>query len=157
MQDQLPVRPAIAGTVDAALGVAPEGMPKCRRIHQVGILRVAANLGDLAGLFQAEMLPAAPGVGGFVDAIADGDIDADGGLARAGIDDIGVGGRHFQRADGRGGEVAVADILPVLPGVGGLPDAATDAAEVEGIRIARVASDSDDASAAEGSDAAELG
>ena len=51
-------------------------------------------------------------------------------------------------------EVTVRDIAPVLPGVVRLPDAARASAEVEGADIAGVAGHSDDASAAEGSNAA---
>ena len=83
--------------------------------------------------FKSDMLPTAPGIGRFVDAVADGDINADGGFAAAGVDDVGVGRRHFQRADGRGREIAIADVFPVLAGIGGLPDAAADAAEIEGV------------------------
>ena len=118
---------------------------------------MTADLGDLTRVLQADVLPTAPGIGRLVDAIADRDIDADGGFARSRVDDVGVSRRHFQRANRRSGQVAIADVLPVLPGISGLPDAAADAAEVEGVLIARIAGDSDDASAAEGSDTAEFG
>ena len=117
---------------------------------------MTADLGDLAQVFQTQVLPTAPGIGRFVNAIADRDINADGGFACTGVDDVGIGRRYFQRAHGRRCEITVADIFPILPGVAGLPDAAADAAEVKGIGFARVPGDRDHASAPEGSDAAEF-
>lgn len=50
--------------------------------------------------------------------------------------------------------MAVGDILPVLPGVFSFPDAAGAGAEIECAKFAGMAGDGDDASAAEGADAA---
>ena len=101
-----------------------------------------------------DMAPRTTAISRLVDAIAVGDIDADGGFAHASVDDVGVGFRQRQRADRGGVEVAVRDILPILPGVFGFPDAAGAGAEVEGSEFSGVAGDGDHASAAEGSDAA---
>lgn len=112
------------------------------------------NLANVARVIQADMLPTAPGIGGFVNAIAMRDINTNRGFARAGVDDVRIRFRDRQRADRSGVEVAVGDIAPVLPGVVRLPDATRAGAEVEGADIAGVAGHSDDAPAAEGSDTA---
>ena len=48
------------------------------------------HLADLTFLFP-DVLPALAAVGGLVDAVAGGDIPADVGLARADVDDVGLG------------------------------------------------------------------
>ena len=78
------------------------------------------------------MRPRAARVGGLVDAVAVRRHDAaDGVLAHADVDDVRVGGRDRDRADRRGLHLAVGDVGPRAAAVGGLPDAAADAAEVE--------------------------
>ena len=58
-----------------------------------------------------------PRVGGFVDAVADREIRALEAFAAADIDDVRIGGRHRQRADGAG-VLIVEDRFPDAPGVG---------------------------------------
>ena len=78
MQDIFPACAAVRRTIDAAFSVAAKGMAQGGDINQIGIVRMRANLGDLAGVFEADVLPAAPGVSRFVDPVADGNINADG-------------------------------------------------------------------------------
>ena len=73
----LPILAAIGRAEDAALLIPPKGMPQRRHKDRVRILRVNANLADVARVFQADMLPAAPGVGGLVNTVAMRDINAD--------------------------------------------------------------------------------
>ena len=112
------------------------------------------QLANMPRVLQADVLPAAPGIGRLVHAVAVRDINADGGFAHAGVDDVGIGFRHRQRPDRRRLEIAVGDVLPILSGVFGLPDAASAGAKVECAQLGGVAGDGDHPSAAEGSDAA---
>ena len=85
-----------------------------------------------------------------------GDVDADAGLASAGVEHIGVRGAAGERADGGRLEIAVGDIAPELTTVFCFPDAAADRAEIESGRVVRVARYGDDTAAAERADATEV-
>ena len=152
----LPASPAIPRAKDAALVIAPESVSQGRYKDRIRVLRVDAQLADMPRIAQAAMLPTAPAIAGFVDAIAMRNINADGRLAHARVNDIGVALADRQRADRAGFEIAIGDILPVLPGIVGLPDAARASAKIEGADLARVPGDRDDASATEGSNAAPM-
>src|SRR5215475_4784325 len=102
------------------------------------------------------MRPGFACVSGPVDAVAMGDVAANGRLAHAHVDHIGVGWRDSDPADGGASEVAVGNVLPEEPSICGLPDAATCGAEVEGVIVVRVARDGNNATAAVGADAAPL-
>src|SRR5258708_2221962 len=102
------------------------------------------------------MRPGLTSVSGLVDAVAMRDIAANGRLAHADVDHVGVGGRDGDAADGGASEVAVGDVLPEEPSVHGLPDAATGGAEVERVIVAGVARDGNNATAAIGADTAPL-
>ncbi|GBD16895.1 hypothetical protein HRbin26_01805 [bacterium HR26] len=104
--------------------------------------------GDVAGVAQPDVLPGAAAVGRLVDAVAVGDVAADAGLAGADIDDVGVGLADGDSADRGALEVAVGDVLPGHPAVGGLPDPASAGAEVERHRVGRVPGDRDHPAAA---------
>ena len=91
---------------------------------------------DLAGVLEAHELPLAAGVGRLVDAAADDHVRADRRAAGADPHVIRIRRRHVDRADRSGrGDLPVADRHPRDAGVIGLPDAAADAAEVEGVRL----------------------
>ena len=81
------------------------------------------------------MGPGFAGVGGFVDAVADGEIGADDAGAGADVDDVGVGGRYGDGADGAGG-FAVEEGDPGGTVVGGAPDAAVIEADIEDVGLA---------------------
>ena len=156
VQHLFPGLPAIARAVHPALGVRAEGVAQRGHVDQVRVLRVHADAADVARLLQPQVLPGTPGVRGAVHPVAIGDVDADGGLARAGVDHVRVRRRHRQRADGGAGEEAVRDVAPVHPTVGGLPHATGAGAEVEGHGVARVAGHRHHAAAARRADAAPL-
>lgn len=60
-----------------------------------------------------------------------GDVATDAGFAHADVDDVGVGGRDGNGANGGALEEAVGDILPVYAAVDCFPDAAAGGAEIE--------------------------
>src|SRR5262249_33497079 len=127
-QHLLPGLAAVGGAVDAALGVGAEGVAEDSSVGDVGVFRVDDHLPDLPLLFP-DVLPALAAVGGAVAAVAGGGVAADVGLARADVDDVGVGRGHSDGADGSNGLV-VEDGFPGDARVGGLPDAAGGGARV---------------------------
>ena len=155
-QHLLPGRAAVARAEHAALLVRPEGVAERGHVDQIGVVRIDADAADVARVGQADAAPGRAAVGRPVDAVAVRDVDADARLAGAGVDDVGVGGGHGDRAHGGGPEEAVGDVLPVGAAVGRLPDAAGAGAEVEGLRVRRVPGDRHHAAAAVRTDAAPL-
>src|SRR5690606_9970501 len=115
-----------------------------RHVDDVRVVRMHHDIADVARVGQPHVGPRLTSVGRAIDAVAVADVAADGRLAGADVDDVGVGGRKGDCADRRGGQVAVGDVRPVRAGVGRLPDAPTDAAEVEGALLGRVAGHGDD-------------
>ena len=91
----------------------------------------------------------------FVNAVAVGGITADGAFAGADVDDVGIGGRDGDGADGAEVDVAVGDGLPVVAAVDGFEYAAAGSAEVVDKGLTGDTADGVDASAAEGSDLTE--
>ncbi len=155
-QDLLPGGAAVGGAIDAALGVGAPHVAQGGDVDEVGVGGVDADAGDLLGGGEAPVRPGAAGVGRAVDAVAGGDVAADGRLAHAGVDDVGVGAGDGDGAHGAGLEEAVGDRVPGGAAVGGLPHAAAGAAEVEGHGLAADAGDGDGAAAAIRADAAEV-
>src|ERR1700733_15899369 len=94
----------------------------------IGIFRVDDDGGDLQGIAETEMLPCVAGVGGFVDAVSDGEIGTPQAFAAAYVNDVGIRGRDRERADGAGRlgifRQIVEDWVPRMADVGGLPDSA---------------------------------
>ena len=88
MEDQLPGLAAVGGAIDAALRVGGEGIAQGGDVDDVGIRGMDADGGDLADVAQADEGPGLAGVGGLVDAAADGDVAADFGGAGAGVDHV---------------------------------------------------------------------
>ncbi len=107
-------------------------------IDQVGVLGMDAHLGDTVGILQTTMRPGLPPVGRLVDPVAMRDVAPDGGLAHADVEDVGIGRGDGDGADGRGGEKAVGDILPIRPAIGGLPDPTGAGPKVEGRVLGRM-------------------
>src|SRR5205823_4836878 len=130
----LPGSAAIERAEEAALGVRAVRMPEDGDKNAVGIARVNGDGTDLLAVAQAEMLPGLAGVGGFVDAVAGGEVGAAQSFAAAHVNNFGIGGRDGQRADGLRGLI-VENGRPGLAGVGGLPDAAVVHANVENIGL----------------------
>ena len=123
----------------------------------VGIVGIDNDFADLAGVFEADVGPGGSGIGGLVDAIAEGNCGAHVGLAGADVDHARVGGGDGDGSDG-GDAMAVGQVvedgLPDDAAVGGFPDASADGAEVESVGVAGDTGDGEDAAAAEGSDEA---
>ena len=84
------------------------------------------------------MGPRLPRVGGLVDAVADREVRTRQAFAAADVQDVGIRRRDDDPAD-RAGRLVVEDRLPRAAGVGRLPDAAVDHADVERVRLAGMA------------------
>src|ERR1019366_8569813 len=83
---------AVAGLVDAALGVVIPEVAGGAGVNGVGILRVHQDAGDVLGIFQADIGPVLATVRRFVNAVAHGDAVARPRLAAAHPHDLRVGG-----------------------------------------------------------------
>ncbi len=149
----LPRVAAIGGAEDAALGVGAVGVTEDGREEAIGIARVDEERRDLLAAAQSEMAPGEACVGGFVDSVAHREIGALQAFAAGDINDVGVGRRDGECADGAGG-LAVEERVPGAAGVGGFPDTAVVGADVENVGLRRYAGGGDGASAAERSDVA---
>src|SRR5262249_13289097 len=101
------------------------------------------------------VLPGLAAVGGAVDAVARLHVAADVRLARADVDDVGVGRGHGDGAEGGNGLV-VEDGLPGQAAVGGLPQAAAGCGGDVGVRVAGDAHGATDAAAGGRADGAEF-
>ena len=154
-QHLLPVPAAVARAEHAAFGIRAVWMAERGDVDDVGVVRIHEDLADLLRVAQADMRPAPAAVGGFVYAVALGDVRAHVGFAAAGVDDLRVGRRDRDRAD-RADRLRIEDRLPGSAGVAGLPDAAVDGAEIVMARIARHAGHRQHAAAAERTDRAPM-
>ena len=154
VQDVVPGLAAVLRPEDAPLGAGAEGVTECGHVHEVGVVGMDADAGDVPGVLEPQVFPGGARVVRAVYAVAVGEVDADAGLAHAGVYDVGVGLGDGDRSDRRGIEVAVGDVLPVCSAVGGLPYAAAYRAEVEDARVDGITGDGDDATGPVGPDAA---
>src|SRR5205807_9234897 len=101
----------------------------------------------------AKVRPRFAGVGGFVDAVAGGEVGTLQPFAAADVDHVWIGGRHGDGAD-RAGGLVVEEGEPDTPGVGALPHAAVVDADVEDVRLRRNAHRGHGSAAAERADVA---
>src|SRR5215218_5287159 len=99
VKDQVPRNSAGFATVDAAFFVRTVGVTERGDVDDIGIGRVDAHLGDVAGFGQPEMRPGIAGVGRFVDAVAVGNVTANRCLTHSGVDHVRIGVGDGQRAD----------------------------------------------------------
>src|SRR5262249_43491736 len=143
----LPALAAIPGAIDAAFLVGPEDVAQYRGIDQVGVLRMDADAADELAGTEADILPAAASVARFVEAVAIRAVEADRGLAGAGIDHVGIRRRDGNRADGGAAHVAVRHAAPEDASILGLPDAARAGTKIEGHPVQGIARDRDNAAA----------
>ena len=102
---------AVGRTENAALLVRAVRMAENRDEEPVWIGRVDDDLRNLLAVAQAEVRPGLAGVGGFVHAVAGGEIGALQSFAAADVDDVRIGLRDRQRAD-RSGRLIVEDRRP---------------------------------------------
>ncbi len=124
-------------------------MPQCRDIDQVGVLGMDAHFSDVSRASKAQVFPGFTCIGRFVDAIAMGDVAANGCFAHADIDDVGIGGGDCNRADRCTLKEAIRNVFPGDTAIGCFPDATTRGAKIKYLRMLRVTSDGDDAATAE--------
>ena len=123
---------AVGGAKHTAIGAGLEEITHGGDQNLVGIGRVDQNAPDVAGLLQAERLPALAAVDGLEHARAAGHVIARFRLAGADIDGVGIGRGHGDGADRRGRPL-VEQGGPGPPGVVGPPHAAARRAEYEAI------------------------
>src|SRR5437867_2420937 len=144
---------AIARAEDAALRVSAVGMAEGSDEGDIGIGRMDNDGADVAGVFQADVVPGFAAIVGTIDAITEGDVAADASFATAHVDDI-----RIRIGDGnganRGGGLLLEERIPGVATVGGFPNAAGDSAKIESVRLARHTGDGQRASATEGTDEA---
>ena len=88
VEDLLEGLAAIGRAVDAALGVRAVGVPGNRDEEPVGIAGIDGHLGNLLAVAQAEVRPGLAGVGGLVDAVADGEVWPMQSFAAADVNDV---------------------------------------------------------------------
>src|SRR5207253_3021333 len=119
-----------------AIGVGAVGVAERGDKYNIGIRRMNNDRTDVPGVFQADVSPGLPGVGGFVDTVSERDVAADAGFAGADIDDVGIRIRHGDGADGRDG-LLIEERIPADAAIGGFPDASAGRAKVVGVRLAR--------------------
>ena len=134
-EDALPGFSAIGGAVEAALFVGAVGVAGDGDEDAVGVAGIDGDLADLLAVAEAEVGPGFAAVGGFVDAVAGGEVGALQTFAAADVKGLGIAIGDGNGADGAGGLV-VPDAVPGGSGVGGLPDAAVDCAKIEGCGLA---------------------
>ena len=127
---------AVGGLEDAALLVGREGMAQRSDEDDVGILRIDPDRGDVARVFQPDVLPGLAGVGRLPHAVALIDRSAHvADIAGSDVDDVRIRRRNGDRAD-RGDVLLVEDGLPHHAAVGGLPRAAARGSHVVDRRLA---------------------
>jgi hypothetical protein len=149
----LPMASAIARAEDPPLlGRAPR-VAQCRDIHEIRIPRMHDDASDVSRIAQPDIGPGLAAVARPVDAVSVRDVVADAGLARSGVDDVGIGRGDREGTHSRRREKAIRDAEPGPAAVGGLPYAARARALVEGHRVGRAAGDGNHAAATMRADA----
>jgi hypothetical protein len=156
VEDFVPGGAAILGAEHAAVGIPAVGMAEGGDVDDIGIGGMDADARDSLRVGEANVLPGAAGVGGFIDAIALHDVAAKLGLPHADVDGIGAGSRDRDSPDGRTVELAIGDRAPGGAAVGGLPKAAPRGAEVVFVGARGAAGGGDGSASAGRSDAAPL-
>ena len=98
---------------------------------------------------EADVLPRFTGIGGFVNAIARDDVVTNIGFAGADIKNLGIGGRHRDRADTRTRtrQFAIGDVFPLNALVCAFPNAAAHRSGVKKVVVSGDAGHGDHASA----------
>ncbi len=132
--------PAAVGRLEeAALLVRAPLVTERGDVGDVRVSRVDADARDPLGVGEAEMRPRLAGVGRPIDAVAERHAVARIALARAYPHDVAIGGRDGDRAD-REHRLMIEKRPERRARVGRLPDAAVRTADIEGGRVAGIAS-----------------
>jgi len=148
VEDFRPMVAAIGGLIDAALVIGTVRMSKRADVNDVCILRIDDNTADLTRVAQADILPAHAAIGGAVHSVAGGEVGANVGFSSTDVNDFGIRGSDGNSAD-RSNGLTVEDGRPGYSRVRGLPDAATNRAEVKRAGIAGNSGGRDSAAAPE--------
>jgi hypothetical protein len=98
-QDLVPGCAAVFRPVHAAVGIRRRMVAERGDVDEIGIGRVHTNLGDDLRVGEADVRPGLAGVGRLVGAAALNDVAADVRLARADVDDVGIGRGNGDRTD----------------------------------------------------------
>ena len=99
-QDFAPRLAAVAGFVDAALVVIVPEMSGGAGEDGVAVGGVDEDFGDVLGILEPQVGPVLAAIGGFIDAVPDGDAVANPAFAAAHPDNFGIGGVDGDGADG---------------------------------------------------------
>jgi hypothetical protein len=110
-------------------------MTKHRSKHTIGVTRIDRQPGNALAIAEAQVRPGLTCIGGFVNSVADGQIGSGQALATGNINDVRVGGRHGNGADGLRG-LRVEDRIPCPAEVIRLPDSAIYRADIKNVRLA---------------------
>ena len=127
---------AVARAEDSAFGVRAVSMAESGHKNDVRIRGMNNDRADMASVFQAHVDPALARVRGFVNAVTKGNIAANAGFAGANVNDVGIGIRNRDGADGRD-RLLIEQWIPSDTAVGGFPDASADGSEIIGVWLAR--------------------
>src|ERR1700733_9779331 len=146
---------AIAGAIDAAARIGTEAVAERGDEDDVRVARVHQDAADLLRIAQADVAPGDAAIGGFVHAIANGNIRAHVCFAGADVDRLRVGGSDGDCADG-GGRLGVENGAPGPAGVFRFPHAAVYCAEQVFVGLAGNAERGEHTAAAEWADQAPL-
>ncbi len=142
---------AIGRAENAAFVIWAVGVAESGDEHGIRVFRIDDDPADLTRVLQADVGPGLAAIGGFVNAVAAREIRANIRFARAGVENVWVRWRDFERSDGCDG-LAVENGSPDGAGIVGFPDAAIHAAEIEGRAAARDTTHRNRPAAAEGPD-----
>src|SRR6266850_468037 len=151
IQNFFPGLAAVASSEDPAFGVRAVGMAESGDEYDVWIRGMDDEFADVPGVLQSDIGPGLPSVIRTIDAVTERDISADASFAGSRVNDVRIGIRDRDAADGRGGLLFEKGI-PGDAAVRSFPDAAGDGAKVIGIGLARDASDGQDPAAAKRTD-----
>src|SRR5438477_1754373 len=136
VENFLPGLAAIASAENAAVGIFSVGVAKSSDEGDIGIGGMDDDLADVTRVFQADIVPGFAAVVRTVDAVAKGNVAANTSFAGADIDDVGIGFRNRDAADGGSG-LLVEKRIPGNAAVSGFPNAAGNRAEIIRVRLAR--------------------
>ena len=147
----LPILSAVGRQIDAPLFTCSVRVPKGRGKNAVGVPGVNRQGGDALGVAQAKVRPGLARVGGFVDAVTQRQVRPRQAFAAANVNDVGIGRRHGNRANGFGG-LAVKHGIPGAAVIVRPPHASVDRTHVKNVGLARHAASSARPASARGTD-----
>ena len=157
--ESCPVRSAVGGAIDAALGIGFVDVAERSNIYAIGIGGIDDNFADLPRRGKSDGSPGLSRIGRLEYADPVRVLVANVGLAGTDVDDVRVGWSDGNGADGTDGNSSlgiVGNRKPGAAGVLGLPDASTHRARVKRIGLRCVSGYGIGSSAAHGANVAPL-